>query len=100
MTSILPLASAKGGVLQYMGDTSGIRRIGFEPNRKDIVSVITGDMKCKAVDVITGFQMVVQADQGGLVSGSDRAWSQQAGCLLGGTGAWQSTMKRPSSRTS
>lgn len=45
MTSILPLASAKGGVLQYMGDTSGIRRIGFEPNRKDIVSVITGDMK-------------------------------------------------------
>ena len=126
MTSILPRTSAKAGVLQDMGHTGGIRRIGFEANGEDIVFIITGDMKvlcpslfmleveccklqlghllgsfeCKAVDVVTGFQIVVQADQGGLISDGDRAWSQQAACLRSGTGAWQSTMKRPSSKPS
>lgn len=54
MKSILPLTSAKGGVLQYMGHTSAIRRIGFEPNGKDIVLVITGYMKV----LCTGLFMV------------------------------------------
>ena len=39
------LTPTKGGVLQDMGHTSIIRRVGFKPNGEDIILVIPRDME-------------------------------------------------------